>query len=656
MKKIKYLLAFILFFIGFCFSGESFMLYLDTFEDNFSQTTVFKPNLVPDEEMKNDITRAASNSNIQFFAYQEKLTGAKQTDIYIYTDQKTKQNFSEKFQINHGRYRSFLLGSATIHFEDWQNLPDMTTVDKLYLLGNEENLTQFKAQLVDKYSGNFPKSVDVSSESARNVLFVWVIILILLLLFTYYDILFTRKETLVKVIFGENIKYLVLKNVLIDTFLTSFIFIGAYFFASFFTNSSFEHTTVLTTFSFFLLLNASLYATLFGANLKEVFSNTQNERRLLFLNYIVKGISLLLTIAITSSCIAIFSESLRYYQQRDFFEAHQNFSYVKVHLPPKEESESSITTLNDENANLREQFYREHFDQSLQLINLSFADSRLSEPTILLNGPAIPYLIEQLPELDETSFTEGIYYLFPKEQSSQSELKEIISNINQNYVDTTSTTETFLTYREDVELMSIDGKNDFNRSQSLKNPIIILNNMKPNDSDLERNLRRGYYAYDVMYQITEGTLNRFVEQNHLENALIEKTNVEEVYQYHWSFLKRSAVIATVLFIFSIFLEIIVIGLVLKLEYRVHAMEISLKKILGYSIWERNKKITLITLSAGMLSTISAIVMNQWLQIAEARYILYGGLIVFIVELLFIVINIKRMDQSEVPKILKGGAL
>lgn len=51
MKKIKYLFAFILFFIGFSFSGESFMLYLDTFKDNFSQTTVFKPNLVSDEEM-----------------------------------------------------------------------------------------------------------------------------------------------------------------------------------------------------------------------------------------------------------------------------------------------------------------------------------------------------------------------------------------------------------------------------------------------------------------------------------------------------------------------------------------------------------------------------------------------------------------------------
>ena len=66
--------------------------------------------------------------------------------------------------------------------------------------------------------------------------------------------------------------------------------------------------------------------------------------------------------------------------------------------------------------------------------------------------------------------------------------------------------------------------------------------------------------------------------------------------------------------------------------------------------------TLMTLSASLLSTISAIVMNQWLQIAEARYILYGGLLVLVVELLFIAIHIKRMDQSEIPKILKGGAL
>ena len=656
MKKIKYLLAFILFFIGFSFSGESFMLYLDTFEENFPQTTLFKPVSVSDEEMKSDLTLAANRNNIQFFAYQEKLTGAKQTDIYIYTTQETKEELKNHAAISEKEYKSLLLGKATIHLEDWQTIPQMETVDKIYLLGDEENLQQFKSELVDKYAGNFPRMVTSSNESARNVLFVWMILLILLLFFTYYDILFMRKEILVKVVFGEELKYLVLKNILIDTFLTSVFFVSAYFFTSFFTNTRFERVSVLIAFSLFLLFNAALYTTLFRTNLKEAFSNTQNERRLLLVNYMVKVVSLLLTITVTSSCLALFSESWQYAQQKDFFKIYQNFSYVKLHLLPKDETNDSFVALNEQSANLREQFYQEYANQSLQLVNLSYADFRITKPTVLLNSAAIPYLIEQLPELRSYSFTEGIHYFFPKKYQMDQELQQTTSEVIQDYIETSNHAENFSTYEDSTKIMSIDGKNYFNRSRYLKNPIIILNHTLPDASDLERNLRRAYYAYDVMYQLTDDAFDSFIKQNHLENELAEKTNVEDVYQYHWQFLKRSALIATVLFFFTIFLEMIVLSLVLKLEYRVHAMELSLKKLLGYSIWSRNQKMTLMTLSASLLSTISAIVMNQWLQIAEARYILYGGLLVLVVELLFIAIHIKRMDQSEIPKILKGGAL
>ena len=181
------------------------MLYLDTFEENFPQTTLFKPVSVSDEEMKSDLTLAANRNNIQFFAYQEKLTGAKQTDIYIYTTQETKEELKNHAAISEKEYKSLLLGKATIHLEDWQTIPQMETVDKIYLLGDEENLQQFKSELVDKYAGNFPRMVTSSNESARNVLFVWMILLILLLFFTYYDILFMRKEILVKVVFGSMV-------------------------------------------------------------------------------------------------------------------------------------------------------------------------------------------------------------------------------------------------------------------------------------------------------------------------------------------------------------------------------------------------------------------------------------------------------------------
>lgn len=649
MKKIKYILSFLLFFIGFSFVGESFMLYLDTFEENFSNTTVFKPAYISNDVMKEDIKQAAETNKVGFFVYKEVLTNSVKTDIYIYSNAKTREQLVKNHSISNQTYDSMLLGSATIHLEDFTTIQKMQDVDKLYLIGNKTDMTKFKAELVDKYGGNFPKLNTATNESKKNIFLVWIIIFIALLLLTYYDILFIRKEILVKVVFGDNLKTLILKNIVLDGLFFSICFVASGLFLSNFTNTAFHLFASMSLFGLFLLINSMLYLSLFFANVKEAFSNSKNERKLLYLNYLIKIVSIIVTITITSSCIGVISETISYYNQRDFFEKYEDYSYIKLNYLPQEDANLNISLL-EKSANMREKFYQEYFKDSLQLVNLTFSDSRLNESTIMANRQAIPYLITQIPELKDFHFEDKIYYIFPEKQKNNHALQNKIRDINQEYTTTDNIPEENLTYTSDIEVMSIDGMNYFNRSKFLKNPVILLNNILPDITNLEINKRRGYYAYDIMYEISESKFQNFVENNQLNTELTEKTNVYDLYEYHWEFLKRSAIVAVVLLIFILFLEGIVIGLILHLEYKVNAMELSLKKIVGYSIWARNKKLILITTSATILSMIISLFLTIFFHIAEIRYVLYGGILVLGLELVFISLNVKKADNYDTIKV------
>ena len=98
----------------------------------------------------------------------------------------------------------------------------------------------------------------------------------------------------------------------------------------------------------------------------------------------------------------------------------------------------------------------------------------------------------------------------------------------------------------------------------------------------------------------------------------------------------------------------IIASIIKLEYEVNAIELSIKKVLGHSIWQKNKKIISITLFSTVISVGIATISAQLFKWGSYHYLLIGGLVIIVSELLTITLFIRKIERTKIQKILKGG--
>jgi len=659
MKKVKYIFALVLFLITFSFIGESYIFYLDNFSEDFYKTTMYKPDYITDEEMKLDIKESLQKHNVGVYAVKEEIKSSIDKNISIFGSSEANKYLQDKRSIHETIYKSMFSGKVSIHYYDLDEIPDMGDFEDYYLIGNTKNIKAFKISLIDTYGGNHPKAEDDNKESKNNVLYIWAIVLIVILLFTYYDIIFQKKEVLVKITFGEKASKIIVKNILYDTITFACLFMIAFFFLSLFTNTQFHFNSSLMMFVIFILINSLLYFSLFKYNLQEVFSNSKSKSKLLKINYGLKVITIVLAITLLSGSIALIVEGIKFYQQKDFFEDHKDYSYVQFDYKLTGDYDADSQLIN-KSANVREKFYKEYFNQSVQLVNVS-DNLDINTPTILANRNSLSYLKNKIPQINENKFQEKVYYIMPKKHASDRVLHEIIKDIYRfynNMEDKDAPENEIIIYDTNTNIISIDEIDYLNRSKLLHNPTIIFDNTgsDTNNIDTETSFRRTSYAHDIMYLISDDEYQSFITNHNLIDEIHIKTNVYDLYKYNWSIIKRGIIISSVLLSLVLILELIIINLILRLEYEINSIELSIKKILGYSTWEKNKRIIFITLSATVMSIMLSLIVHYIFAVSQASYLLYGGVIILIMELVFIFVNIAKIEKSKIQNILKGGTL
>lgn len=106
----------------------------------------------------------------------------------------------------------------------------------------------------------------------------------------------------------------------------------------------------------------------------------------------------------------------------------------------------------------------------------------------------------------------------------------------------------------------------------------------------------------------------------------------------------------------LFLEFIIINSIIKLEYKVNAIELSLKKIMGYNTFQKNKKIMLMSILTTFLSIGISIVISIILKTNELYCLALGGIVVLSIELTTIIYYVNKIEKYNIQRILKGENL
>lgn len=663
MKKIKFIISFTLMLVGFLITGESYQLYLDNFETASYNTSLFLNGSPTNTEQKmiHDITKSAEHNKVKVFTVVSDVKSMLLSERRIYGTKDTEKYIKDHFQIYERSFPSLLSGTKKIivhQLEDLIQNEDLASVSQYYLIGDKDDIYKFKDDLKGIYAGNSPQEGYKSSETI-NIFLIWLLVSIVMLFLSYYDVLLQKKENFVRITLGERTSSIILRNIVLDTIMYTIIFFALLFVLQNYTNTIFHLRISIGMFIVMVFLNALLYLNLYIYNFKEALANVNSSKKLLIMNYGLKIVTVTIALTVISSNIAVILEALQFYQQRTFFNERADYYYVELayNSKPDQGEQQAIKKL-QEGFLVTEKFYRTFFNQfdATQLVTSGVLGSNV----LLANKNSFGYLQEHIDELSKADLQRELYFIVPSRMKEDMDvinrLKSSLEIINQNKFQYNFE---ILYYDGNPKLICID-QLTMNGSYFMRSPIIIYNNMDLSQSvdTADDSPFRLDYAHDVMYKLSQAKVGDFADEySSQDNQLHYKlTNALEKYEYQWNIVKRTLYLNMIISVLIIFLEFVIIKSILRLEYEVNALELSVKKILGYTVWRKNRKILLITLVPTILGVVLATGVALYLNIAIFKYLLYGSVFILLIELYIILTYIRKLEKTKIQKILKGGNL
>lgn len=663
MKTIRYIISFLIITTMFISIGEGYQLYLDSFENEYISTTLYLKTKESntEEKMISDILDASQKYNVEVFVATRYIENTFKSTLNIYGTENIKYYIENKSHIYEKNYRSIFLGSKNVNFYDLNYILDkenLNYINEFYLVGSSNNIRNFKLNLMDNYAGNFPNE-GINNTYNTTVLFMAIISFSLMILLLFFDIAFQKKEIFLKIALGESIKAIISKNIILDFIIHSIMFVFSLCATSTFTNSLFKIKYIMFIYFIFILLNSLAYFTIRLYDVRKILTNSNFSKNLLNLNYIIKLGSILLTVIILVSNFSIIFDSYKFYKQGDYFKKYKDYYYISFNYKTAYDDKSNNIDTIDMTSDIREIFYRTYFNkfdaQGLVTTGL------FGKSVLIANKNNISYLSDNISSLKNKKLDKDVYFLFPKNYKDKNISKEfIVKTYLEEYIfdPSLNISSEVITYTDNSEFVYTDELSKLG-SGLIKNPVIIFNNidMTKYKNNITENIFNLEPSANIMYKLNDKELNKFKDEHNLENRLnYTKTNVLDRYEHQLKIVKRTMYMSIILCLLIIFLETIVIKTIIMLEYTVNSIELSLKKVLGYTILESNKKIFFMTIIPIVICILISFILSILLNKSLYSFIIVGLLILLIIELSFIFIYIKKIQKNNIQKILKGGAL
>lgn len=655
MKRIKIIVSLMLIFIGQIFIGEVSLYYLDNFANDIAYTTIIYQPGINAEEMKQDILASSKEHNIDFFVIKNDVININEKNIVIYqSDKNVEKRIFDVKNIQQKEYSSLFSGSTNIVFEDYKKISksDLEVNNTYYVFGEADNIKAFKMQLIDEYAGNHPVFPDRRNSFSTTVFGMWTIIFGLCVLFSVVYIQTRKKDSFIKIVYGEKQLSLVLKEALLDILFITFIAVFLQKILAFYTNTQLYKFEFYLLLSIFTIINTALYFLFFRFNIKKIYENKMAH--VVSFLYILRIISIVLVSLVITMNIAMAKEAVEFISQEDFFKEHKDYYYTNIGYIPREGRDGKPKTTLEDNARIKEIFYKKNYEDFKPMMLVSFGESDNTD-IIFANRNSISYLGKEINLLNAKSLEDKCYYILP---SSMKENQSIIQSLDlrlENYIDNKLLEKREMVYYKDtVSIINIDDLLPLN-SKTSKNPIIILDNSVPEflEQEIIGNPFRTTFDRNIMYKVDESSFDKFIEDYNLISEINGKSNVYEIYLKGKLTMQRVLKMAFVMSLILIFFELTVLLTLIKLEFRLNAYKISIRKILGYSRLQRYSKLSVYSLIGSVIAMTIFIVATLYLKMVPMFYGVLVILLLYLTDQLLISREIKKIERRNIHLVLKG---
>lgn len=663
MKRVKYVISGFIMLLCFLLSSVLFQEHATSFFTGYNGFSL-NGNYSPEEQqiVLDKIEQNLKQKGGTLFAVDLFVADQTYTHVTVYATDQAEKMLYEKSGIRPGVYRSITVGRTEIEFCDFSEAVKDSYLTNFYYIcpGNESVIEEILKRV-------YGCSCTSSKWSLNTIipLVIWGLGFFFFLFLTTMDIQFQKKRNFLLLSLGQSEKSLILRNILLDTPILAGLFAAEFFLLKPFVYVEHQILPVVWMLVGFLFINVAVYLSMLVYNYKEVLYGANLNANTLSNCYLLKAVVSIVTLI---SFVVNFSAAMQLLPFMGDYKTIQqagNWGHLSVSTVITDEADVyEDKTQNQVSVELVARFLREDKAALCCLVAYTLED----RPVVLINKNGLAYV--DRPERLKISEDKELCILIPdqaKNEDVASIVEEAVQSGTRAFVSGEqalsyevaeySTTYALLPSEEGIGVMS--GRMIGLGFERVYDPIFIYCNLSADTFDRMEHIEGDDVFFRIKSEDILLALNEEDQRKIQTDARVNKVYFEtfrESCEQYQTVARRILLLNSVISLSLLLLGVLLVVTILRLEFIIHAKELAVKKMLGYSLLQRNKTVFFLNLFASVIGLITVSVATLMFDLGQLStvLILFGGLCV--AEQLLIIWCVIHLERKRVPHILKGGSL
>lgn len=652
MKCVKFVITALLALFCFVMSSELYQLHLQMFSNQYFYIDIENEDR---SQVCSIVASAAKKYNEYVFAIERQNVDAFHSRITIYADEDTRNILSREQNIaQRGKASSFFSGSTEVVLLPFSDVVNDESVVRYFFTGSKDTVSSIRQNIYSQVATSYIHK-DSVSVADKLIYGIWIILFGLILLLTWADMQFSKKSDFLKISMGSSVGKMIFGKILVDIVFNVAIFGAVYAILQSRLFLSYKLNFALYALLIFFVLNSLLYLTLLKVDYKEVIYGANINGKLLANAYLLQAIVVILMVVSLSSNLVAIRENEK--ELAPYNTIEQLDGYTSLSITPTEGGLQSSESV----VELEASIYLEAYLQDKVLLS-TFCAALDDEPIVVLNEAALNTVVSSAGVFQEDLKSDFVVYI-PENRYSE------IDSYDIEFAAATTASTFFglesysFEAREysHVDVVYFDLRNVSELtfgSDLISDPIVVYCNLsKARINELLMNntaIDFGDRWTNIIFDINDTSFFSKSIKDRL--ADVQFRSVIELCNQYKSNLARGVLLNSVLSAFLLVLNVMLISVIVKIEYLVHSKEIALKKILGYSVLQRNIAILFLNVFAVSIAFITGAILSKMYGIFDIVALCIVSLTILFVNSILILTNMTAAEKHNTAHILKGGSL
>lgn len=654
MRKAKWIISIVIFLLCMILSSELYQNYLSSFSNPFFFFSVGEGDR---ERLYDTLSEAVDRRGMAAFAVEFHSQDAFISTLTIYANDQARDMLTDGYFLSAGSKKSFFSGNTEVEYRDLSEAIDDNWERRFYFSGTKEEVADLRSEIGASYATSYLHKEN-TTVNAWLIYVVWGLSLFFLLLLTWLDIQFQKKESFVRMSLGHSPLSLAIKNMMLDSAVFAGVFLTVRFLLRRYVYLDYEWTKAVMCFCGFLLLNAALYLSLLRYDDKEILYGANLNAKTLSNSYVLKAVTMIVAIASLSVNATLITENARYLGYYEDIGQYQDYGTLSLTVSPSHSGEDYDQRLDSLWTKLYLQAYRDG-NAAFSVSPGAYGDG---QPVIAVSermegAVSNAALLSDLADVDFHVFA-------PAQIADEKDTMDFALYIGQEMFGLAESGSTYeiIPYTDDTEVLYFDlraASSDlafgFDKAE---NPVFVYCTVA--EEKLDALLQDLPYfgntnrTANYLFRFRAEDITAIQDMEGVETCIY--TPLMDICGQYKAQLMRIVILNTAISVFLLLLEMVIIVTIIRLEYMIHAKELALKKIFGYSVLNKNRGLFLLNLAAAGIAVMTMIIFSVMFGLTEVPVVLCVGAGLTAMEALFIAWHIRKLERTSIPKILKGGSL